>query len=151
MKNTVKTACCFFAVCIIAFLSSSCGLLNYSGYSGEHTDLYAVAVNNIFGVQGYLSNGEAVYDPEIHIVETDNYGRTLFFYSEYYDALDSQINYGMAFVVMQYSKDGYAYYYDFASDNKLQYIIILFDRLIKAMSLMWMGFSNEEIMEFLRL
>lgn len=43
---------------------------------------------------------------------------------------------------------GYAYYYDFASDNKLQYIIIRFDRLIKEMSLMWMGFSNEEIMEF---
>ncbi len=46
---------------------------------------------------------------------------------------------------------GYAYYYDFAPDNKLQYIIIQFDRLIKAISLMWMGFSNEEIMEFLRL
>lgn len=46
---------------------------------------------------------------------------------------------------------GYAYYYDFASDNKLHYIIIQFDRLIKAMSLMWMGFSNEEIMEFFRL
>lgn len=46
---------------------------------------------------------------------------------------------------------GYAYYYDFASDNKLQYIIIQFDKLIKAMSLKWMGFSNEEIMEFLRL
>ena len=44
-----------------------------------------------------------------------------------------------------------AYYYDFASDNKLQYIIIQFDRLIKVMSLMWVGFSNEEIMEFLRL
>ena len=46
---------------------------------------------------------------------------------------------------------GYAYYYDFAPDNKLQYIIIQFDRLIKEISLMWMGFSNEEIMEFLRL
>lgn len=46
---------------------------------------------------------------------------------------------------------GYAYYYDFASDNRLQYIIIQFDRLIKAMSLMWMGFSKEEIIEFLRL
>ena len=112
MKNTVKIACCFFAFCIIVFSIPSCGFLNYSGYSGEHTDMYAVAVNNIFGVQGHLSNGEVIYDPEIHIVETDNYGRTLFFYSEYYDdSLDSQINYGMAFVVMQNSKDGYAYYY----------------------------------------
>ena len=85
MKNTVKTACCFFAFCIIVLLISSCGFLNYSGYSGEHTDMYAVAVNNIFGVQGHISNGEVIYDPEIHIVETDNYGRTLFFYSEYYD------------------------------------------------------------------
>lgn len=46
---------------------------------------------------------------------------------------------------------GYAYYYDFTSDNKLQYIINQFDKLIKAMSLKWMGFSNEEIMEFFRL
>lgn len=112
MKNAVKKACWFFAFCTIVFLISSCGFLNYSGYSGEHTDMYSVAVNNVFGVQGHLSNGEVLYDPEIHIVETDNYGRTLFFYSEYYDsAIDSQIDYGMAFVVMQYSKDGYAYYY----------------------------------------
>lgn len=45
---------------------------------------------------------------------------------------------------------GYAYYYDFASDNKLQYIIN-FVKLIKFMSLKWMGFSNEEIMEFIHL
>ena len=58
MKNTVKKAGCFFVFCIMVFLISSCGFLNYSGYSGEHTDMYAVAVNNIFGVQGHLSIGE---------------------------------------------------------------------------------------------
>ena len=85
---------------------------HYSGYDGAHKDLYTVAVNNVFCSRGYISNGEITYDPKIHIIETDDYGRTLFFYGEYYDGyLDNKPNYGIAFVIMQESKDGYAYYY----------------------------------------
>ena len=85
---------------------------SYTGYGGEHTDLYAVAVNNVFGLWGHCSNGEALYDPVIEIIETDEYGRVLFFYDEYYDdSIDPTIDYGMAFVIMQKSEDGYVYYY----------------------------------------
>ena len=96
-------------ICTIIVLTvcTSCILLEYK-YRGEKTDLYTVAVNNIFGIFGYTSNGEIVYDPEISVIETDKYGRTLFFYNENCGQGD---DYGMAFVIMQKSDDGYAYYY----------------------------------------
>lgn len=40
---------------------------------------------------------------------------------------------------------GYAYYYDFKNDAKTQYYIILLDKLIRNMSLKWIGFSKDEI------
>lgn len=84
----------------------------YHGYDGPHRDLYSVAVNNIFGIRGYASNGEVIYDPQIHIIETDDYGRTLFFYSEYLsNYMSGEIDYGTAFVIMQSSDDDYSYYY----------------------------------------
>ena len=96
-------------VLVTILLLRSC---NYTGYGGEHTDLYTVAVNNVFGLSGYNSNGEVLYDPVIEIIETDEHGRVLFFYDEYYDdSIDPTINYGMAFVIMQKSEDGYVYYY----------------------------------------
>ena len=43
---------------------------------------------------------------------------------------------------------GYAYYYDFKGDAISQYQIILLDRLIRNMSLLWMGFTKEEIADY---
>lgn len=111
MKRIIKSASCILFSFIILFSFVACGFFNYGGYRGEYEDLYTVAVNNVFAVRGHLSNGEVLYDPEIHILETDEYGRTLFFYSEYYDSSVDQLDYGMAFVVMQKSENGYAYYY----------------------------------------
>ena len=43
---------------------------------------------------------------------------------------------------------GYAYYYDFKDDPIAQYQIILLDRLIRNMSLLWIGFTKEEIADY---
>lgn len=43
---------------------------------------------------------------------------------------------------------GYAYYYDFKNDSNIQYLLILLDNLIRNMSLLWIGFSKEEIAGF---
>jgi len=43
---------------------------------------------------------------------------------------------------------GYAYYYDFKNDPNTQYLIILLDRLIRNMSLRWIGFTKDEIEKF---
>lgn len=101
---------------IITISFSSCSVLSLSAcetifsvkYDGEHPDLYTVAVNNVFGISGLTHNGEISYQPEISVIETDNYGRTLFFYNESYMYGS---DYTMAFVIMQMSVDGYSYYY----------------------------------------
>ena len=43
---------------------------------------------------------------------------------------------------------GYEYYYDFKNDLNTQYLIILLDKLIRNMSLLWIGFSKDEITDF---
>lgn len=43
---------------------------------------------------------------------------------------------------------GYEYYYDFKNDLSTQYLIILLDKLIRNMSLLWIGFSKDEIINF---
>lgn len=43
---------------------------------------------------------------------------------------------------------GYEYYYDFRSNSNTQYLIILLDKLIRNMSLLWIGFSKDEIANF---
>ena len=43
---------------------------------------------------------------------------------------------------------GYAYYYEFKTDSKVKYYILLLDKLIKKMSLKWIGFSESEIKNF---
>ena len=43
---------------------------------------------------------------------------------------------------------GYAYYYDFKNDSNTQYLVLLLDKLIRNMSLLWIGFSKEDITNF---
>lgn len=43
---------------------------------------------------------------------------------------------------------GYAYYYDFKNDSKTQRLILLLDKLIRNMSLLYIGFSKDDIAEF---
>lgn len=40
---------------------------------------------------------------------------------------------------------GYEYFYDFKDNSEMKYLIILFDKLIRNMSLLWIGFSKEDI------
>ena len=43
---------------------------------------------------------------------------------------------------------GYAYYYDFKNDSDIQYLIIWLDKLIRSMSLLLIGFSKDEVVDF---
>ncbi len=105
-RHHAKFMICWLLTLITILLTfCSCG---YWGYRGDHADLYTVAVNNMFGIYGYTGNGEVSYGPAIDIIETDEYGRTLFFYNESYG---DGSNYSMAFIIMQKSEGGYVYYY----------------------------------------
>ena len=113
MKKGTKLIPAFLLGCVILLYASPL-LIMFCGrsYRGEHRDLYTVAVHNIFAVRGYESNGEVSYDPEIRVIETDDYGRVLFFYSEYYNGYSELvIDKGMALVIMQSSQDGEVWYY----------------------------------------
>lgn len=79
-------------------------------YRDEHRDLYTVAVNNIFGIRGYDNNGEVAYDPEIEILEEDNYGRVLYIYQELLHRNVEEEGYYGGLVIMQCSDESYAYY-----------------------------------------
>lgn len=43
---------------------------------------------------------------------------------------------------------GHAYYYDFKNDISAQRLILLLDKLIRNMSLMWIGFTKDEIDDY---
>lgn len=45
---------------------------------------------------------------------------------------------------------GYSYYYDFKTNFRIQYMIMMLDRLIQNMSLKWIGFSQNDIDKFIR-
>lgn len=44
---------------------------------------------------------------------------------------------------------GYSYYYDFKDNRRIQYLMYLLDDLIKCMSLKQIGFSKEEISNYI--
>lgn len=43
---------------------------------------------------------------------------------------------------------GHVYYYDFKGDSQLQALIVILDKLIRNSSLLWVGFSKDEIREY---
>ena len=95
------------ANCSILLALSICltGCLDYS-YKGENQELYTVAVYNFLGCAGYGSNGEIPISSQIGIIDTDSYGRVLFYYHEGV-AVE-----GCGYGISQKSQDGYVYFYD---------------------------------------
>ena len=75
-------------------------------YRGDYPAAYTVAINNFFGSSGSGSNGEIVIPSEIETIETDSYGRVLFYYHE--GIADEGCGYG----ILQKTVDGYVYYYE---------------------------------------
>ncbi len=43
---------------------------------------------------------------------------------------------------------GYVYYYDFKNNIEMRRLMLLLDKLIRNMSLLWIGFSKEEISDY---
>ena len=66
---------------IFVFILISCG---YSGYSGNRSDLFSVAINSVLYLNGYSWEADFQCDPNIEIIEEDKYGRTMFSYYEKY-------------------------------------------------------------------
>ncbi len=95
--------------CFVLALSMFVGC-DYKGYSGKRTDLYTVAVNSVLWNNGYSYQTERVTDPQIEIIDTDEFGRTLFTYYEKYYA-GAKLSFS-ALMISQGSLDGYVYFYE---------------------------------------
>ncbi len=97
----LKSLVLMLVLLLVSLLSTGCGYR----YKGEYPELCSVAWANIPTLNGGMSNGEVVYDPEIQVLETDRYGRILFSYTE---DIDGQWFY---ILVMQSADEQYTYYY----------------------------------------
>ena len=75
-------------------------------YKGDYIDLFTVAVNNMFGSDGYDTFEFHDIHPYIEVIESDNYGRKLFFFTDRKGRA-----FGTAIFVMQKSDDKFVYYY----------------------------------------
>ena len=105
MKNLfIKVKAFMLIFCLIISTSLFAGC-TYRGYNGDHPELYSVAWSNIPNIRGCMSNGEVLYDAEVEILETDDYGRILFSYSEDMYGDSAYI------LIMQRSESDRAYYY----------------------------------------
>lgn len=91
---------------ILFFLLWSLTMYNNQEYRGEYPAAYTVAINSFFGSNGSGSNGEITLQSNIGILETDQYGRILFYYHEGLGPT------GCGYAIMQNEQDGYAYYYE---------------------------------------
>ena len=103
---------CVIVLCIIVL----CGITACKPYryKGNHVELFSVAVNNLFGARGYQVFESYDYDPFIEVLETDDYGRTLFFFTQdtggFWGITDGGA-FGTAIFIMQKSDDEFVYYY----------------------------------------
>lgn len=101
MKNFKKMISFIVFICSAIFALCACGGCTYLGYRGDYPALYTEAVSSILGVAGFYDD-PSLADPEIKVLETDDYGRVMYTYSES----------GMlAVCIMQKSDEEYVYYY----------------------------------------
>ena len=112
----VKKIC----VVILAFSLIILSGCVYPGYRGDYPELCSVAWDNIPLLYGYIPAGEIRYDASMEILETDDYGRVLFTYSEE----PSYYRYTSCYVlIMLRVEEEYAYFY--ADDC---YVFVQYDK-----------------------
>ena len=92
---------------IFIAILTSCG---YSGYSGDHSDLYSVAANSVLWLNGYSWGADYECDPSIEVIEEDSYGRIMFtYYEKYYKGAHISFS---ALIICQDSNEKEVFFYE---------------------------------------
>ena len=81
----------------------------YPKYEITHPELYTVAVNSLLWNRGYSFSADATIAPDISVVETDEYGRILFQYTEKYFSQDIAFS---SLLILQSSDEEFVYFYE---------------------------------------
>ncbi len=99
---------CASIILVFALCSTLIGCVPFK-YSGEHSDLYTVAINSLLWIGGFGMQADFPCDPEIEIIEIDECGRILFTYSEetYSDTFASA-----NVLILQATKGNLVYFYE---------------------------------------
>lgn len=112
-KKTVIICCAVaaaFLIPVILFLLYfglwSLVMQGGTEYRGDYPAAYTVAIYSFLGSRGSGGNGEITMTSDVGVLETDEYGRVLFYYHE--GIFDEGCGYG----IMQFEQDGYAYFYE---------------------------------------
>ena len=98
MMKLNKIICLFLLVNMLFF--ASCDM--FYKYRGDEYDLFTVAMNSLLGMTGKSFRRP----PVLEIKETDNYGRTLFYYYESDEVSRHH------FIISQKSDSEFVYYYE---------------------------------------
>ena len=91
-------------VLIATFVMVGCETDRGKNYTGEHPELYSVAISSLLGSTGYAVS-EVRYNSTVTLIEEDIYGKKLFIYSESH-AISSY-----SLLISQKSDDKYVYFY----------------------------------------
>ena len=79
-------------------------------YRGDYPELFTVAINSLLDSRGYQ-----VYSlplpARIRVIETDDFGRVLFFYSEIHPMMGSITISAFSLLISQHSNGEYVYFY----------------------------------------
>ena len=90
---------------IIVLSSISC----YPRYEIERPELYTVAVNSLLWNMGVSTATDFIIAPEISVIETDAYGRTLFQYTEKNFTTELAFS---GLLILQMEDGDFVYYYE---------------------------------------
>ena len=96
-------------VCVVLIIMLSSTLACYPKYEIECPEFYTVAVNSLLWNRGYSFSADATIAPDISVVETDEYGRILFQYTEKYFSQDIAFS---SLLILQSSDEEFVYFYE---------------------------------------
>lgn len=116
-----------FLTTILIFSFVSC----FPRYEIESPELYTVAVNSLLWNLGCSFGADFPTAPEITVVETDEYGRILFQYTEKYFSTEVAFS---SLLVLQKEENGFVYYYEdqnFICQEKTSYnVAVVFEETL---------------------
>lgn len=82
----------------------------YRGYSGEDANLYTVAINSVPWLNGHSWSADFESDPQLEIIDTDQYKRIMFiYYEKYYSGSDISFS---SLIICQTSNEKEVFYYE---------------------------------------
>lgn len=98
------------AITLLIVLSIVLTACTYEEYGGDFSNLYTVAINSVLWLNGYSWSADFVCDPQIEIIDIDEFGRTIFTYHEkHYKGSDLSFT---ALIVSQGSNEREVFYYE---------------------------------------